>query len=154
MASHEIDLHGRTWSDALEEFLDFYNSAVQSAGGRAVVLSVIHGYGSTGAGGVLRTRFRAFLRRHETRLEFLPGENVDGNRGHTIITAKKPLPVTGELLAEQVWEYCERPRTISKITGKFRRHGDSKVTQAIRSLESQRRLRATVKGRTKVYEAV
>ena len=154
MASREIDLHGRTWAEAVEVFIDFYNNALRSPGGSGVRLTVVHGYGSSGVGGVLRTRFRAFLQRHEGRLEFTPGERADGNPGQTIVTPRKPLPVTEELLAEQVWEYCERPKTISKITGKFRRHGQPRVAEAVRLLEGQRRLRAEVRGKARVYQAV
>lgn len=138
----------------MEAFIDFYNGALRSPGGSGVKLTVVHGYGSTGVGGVLRTRFRAFLQRHASRLEFTPGEHVDGNPGQTIVTPLKPLPVIEELLAEQVWEYCERPKTMSKITGKFRRHGQPRVAEAVRLLEGQRRLRTEVKGKARVYQAV
>ena len=153
MAFRELDLHGRTWSEAVEVFTDFYNGALRSSGG-GVKLTVVHGYGSSGVGGVLRTRFRAFLQRHEGRLEFVPGERVDGNPGQTIVTPRKQLPVAEELLAEQVWEYCERPKTMSKITGRFRRHGQLRVAEAVRLLEGQRRLRTAVKGKARVYQAV
>ena len=154
MASRELDLHGRTWPEAVEAFIDFYNGALRSSGSNGSKLTVVHGYGSSGVGGVLRTRFRAFLQRHEGRLEFTPGEQVDSNPGQTIVTPLKFLPVAGELLAEQVWEYCERPKTMSKITGKFRRYGQPRVAEAVRLLETQRRLRTTVKGKARVYQAV
>jgi hypothetical protein len=155
MASHEIDLHGQTWSEALAAFIEFYNDEVlRAGGGEAGRLNVIHGYGATGVGGVLRTRIRAFLQRHEDRLEFIPGEKVDGNQGHTIVVPMEPLPGTEDLLAEQVWAYCERARSRSKIIGKFRRYGAPMVIQAIRALERQQRLRALVKGRIKLYEVV
>ena len=155
MASHEIDLHGQTWSEALAAFIEFYNGAVQQAGGGAAGrLNIIHGYGSTGVGGVLRTRLRAFLKRHEERLEFMPGEQVDGNQGHTIVVPMEPLPGGEDLLAEQVCAYCERARSRSKIIGKFRRYGAPMVMQSIRKLERQQRLRALIKGRIKVYEVV
>ena len=138
----------------MEAFIDFYNNALRSSGGSGVRLTVVHGYGSSGVGGVLRTRFRAFLQRHEARLEFTPGESVDGNPGQTVVAPFKPLPIAEELLAEQVWEYCERPKTMSKITGKFRRHGQPRVAEAVRLLETQRRLRTTVRGKARVYQAV
>ncbi len=147
-----IDFHGKTWSESLAAFIDLYNRSVHAGGSGSV--DVVHGYGSSGAGGVLRTRIRAFLEKHPQRLQFKPGEELDGNPGHTLVVPLQRLPDTGELLAEQVWEYCERPRTLNKITGRFRRHGDPQVLQAIRSLEAQRRLRATNRGRVKVYEAV
>ena len=52
-------------------------------------LDVVHGYGSTGEGGVIRGRLRGFLERHNDCLEFRPGENVDGNQGHTIVIPQR-----------------------------------------------------------------
>ena len=149
----EIDLHGQTWAEALETFLDAYNRPFQPDGGVARSLDVVHGYGSTGAGGTLRTRLRAFLQRQGARLEFKPGEELDDNQGHTIVTPVKPLPGAEELLEERVLEYCETPRTLSKITGQFRWYGDPKVKQALRVLESQGRLRPVSKGRYKMYQS-
>ena len=72
----EIDLHGKTWHEALPEFIAFYNEALHHAGGGpAARLNVIHGYGSTGAGGVLRKRLHNYLAEQARlgRLEFTPG---------------------------------------------------------------------------------
>ena len=149
-----VDFHGKTWSEALAEFIDRYNRMLQSGGGASATLDVVHGYGSTGTGGALRVRIRSFLAKHPKRLEYLMGEAVDGNPGHTVVHPVQPLPAIADLLAEQVWEYCESPRAQSKITGRFRRHGDPRVMQAIRALEKQGRLRAVNRGRMKVYQAV
>jgi hypothetical protein len=97
---------------------------------------------------------RAFLQKHEDRLEFTPGESVDGNQGHTIVVPLQPLPSLGDALAEQVWAYCERAKGRSKIIGKFRRHGEPAVIRAIQALERQKRLRTVHKGRVKLYEAM
>lgn len=148
-----IDLHGRTWSESLTELISTYNR-VLATDPSTEVLEVVHGYGSTGTGGSLRRRVRSFLTAHGDRLEFKPGEDADGNPGHTMVLPIRPLPEIGDLLAEQVLEYCETARTQSKITGKFRRHGDPIVIQAIRRLERQGRLRTVSKGRNKGYEAV
>lgn len=149
-----IDLHGKNWTEALGEFIDCYNRAVPLDGAWAATLDVVHGYGSTGAGGVIRTRLRAFLSKYPQCLEYQTGESVDGNQGHTLVKPLQRLPDTGGLLAERVWEYCETPRTASKITNKFRRHGDPQVQQAIRTLERQGRLHTKSKGRFKEYKAV
>ncbi len=148
-----IDLHGRTWPESLAELIAAYNRLL-AAGPPSELLEVVHGYGSTGTGGSLRRRIRSFLRAHSDRLEFQPGEEANGNPGHTIVLPIQPLPEVRDLLAEQVLEYCATARTRSKITGKFRRHGDPTVMQAIRSLEMQGRLRTVNKGRNKAYEAV
>ena len=141
MTHHELDLHGCTWSEALQDFIDFYNHSFDHATDPATVqLSVIHGYGSTGLGGAIRKRLRAFLLKHCDRLEFTPGENVDGNQGCTIVKPIRRLPDEGELLAEAIWNYCERPRTQSKIMVEFRKHGQPEIIQVIRSLEKRGRL--------------
>lgn len=148
-----LDLHGLTWTEAQAAFIDFYNGAVRQAGGNPGRLDVIHGYGSTGTGGVLRTRLQAFLERHKSCLEFQPGENVDSNRGHTIVMPLKPLPSIGEQLVEDIWAYCEQPRAQSKIIGKFRRHGEPEVLRAVKVLEKRQRLRALAHGALRLYQA-
>ena len=148
-----IDLHGRTWSESLTELIATYNR-VLADGSSSEIIEIVHGYGSTGTGGSLRRRVRSFLTAHSDRLKFQPGEDADGNPGHTLVMPIRPLPGVSDLLAEQVLEYCETARTQSKITGKFRRYGDPSVIQAIRSLERQGRLRTVARGRNKAYEAV
>lgn len=155
-SDREIDLHERTWYEALPAFVALYNEVVQrAAGGAAGTLDVIHGYGSTGTGGVLRKRLQNFLQEQarQGRLEFTPGEHVDANLGHTLVQPIQPLPAAHEMLAEEVWSYCQRPRTLTKISGKFRRHGEPSVKAAISSLVRQRRLTMVGKGSRKTYEA-
>lgn len=153
--ANTLDMHGQTWVEALESFVEFYNGSVQRANGKAVgSLDIVHGYGSTGEGGVLKSRLRGFLQRHGNCLEFQLGEDVDGNQGHTIIMPQKMLPDTHELLAEKVWVYCASPKSISKITGKFRWHGDRDVLAAVQMLGTQHRLEVEYKRTLKQYRAV
>ena len=141
MATYELDLHGLTWQESLKEFLSVYEEAVSSGGEpSSIQITVIHGYGSTGEGGVLRNRLRGFLSRFGECLEFTPGEDIDGNQGCTIVKPVSHLPDMNDLLAEQIFDYCERARSRSKVIGRFRRHGQPKVMEAIRSLEKQGRL--------------
>ena len=154
---HELDLHEKTWTEALPEFIAFYNEAIQrTSGGPPARLNVIHGYGSSGTGGVLRKRLQNFLKEHalQGRLEFTAGEHTDANPGHTLVVPIQPLLALDELLSEEIWAYCTRPRTLSKISGKFRRHGAPTVITAIDSLVKQRRLRVIGKGNRKTHEAV
>ena len=156
-SAHELDLHEQTWHEARQDFIEFYNDWLRGAGvGPAAAIDVIHGYGSSGAGGVLRKRLRIFLAEQalQGRLEFIPGERVDANLGHTVVRPIAPLPVAFDLLAGEILIYCARPRTLSKITGKFRRHGEPAVKAAIDSLVRQRRLRAVGKNSRKTYEAI
>ena len=85
-----LDLHGLTWAEAEASFIEFYNQKLRQAGKDAVGLGVVHGYGSTGTGGVLLTRLRGFLGRYESCSDFQTGEKVDGNPGHTIVVPLKP----------------------------------------------------------------
>ena len=149
-----MDLHGKTWPEALQEFVDAYNKAVQPGGHTCRLLRVVHGYGSTGGPGILRNRFRKFLEKHGSRLEFVAGEKADGNPGYTIVTPKQPLPGADAALCELVWDYCEQGKTLNRIVGQFRRYGNPRVQQAVRSLEGQRRLRKTAKAKSTVYLAV
>ena len=141
MIERELDLHGRTWAEAQQEFVYFYNHSLdQATDPTGVQLRVIHGYGATGEGGVIRKRLRAFLEKHGDRLEFTPGESMDGNQGCTVVQPMKRLPDEDESLAEAIRNYCEQPRTQSKVVGKFRKHGQPKIMQAIKLLEKQGRL--------------
>ena len=151
MPALTLDLHGKTWADALTEFREFYAAAAAGA-----ELTVVHGYGSTGSGGRLRTSLRSYLERQSQagRLTYRPGEAVDGNRGHTFITRLQPLPAAGDDLADAIWLYCARPQTARKVMNQFRRHGDPQVRQALRELAAQRRLRTVTVGREKGYAAV
>ena len=56
------------------------------------LIEIIHGYGSTGEGGTIRTRLRKFLERHSALLEYQIGEDVDDNMGHTFIHPVEPTP--------------------------------------------------------------
>lgn len=145
-----LDLHGKTWAEALAAFREFYAAAAPGA-----ALEVVHGYGSTGSGGILRTRLRSYLERQSQAglLTYQIGEAADGNPGHTQVVRLKPLPSAGADLAEDILHYCARPQTARKILNHFRRHGDPQVRQALRELTAQKRLRPATIGREKGYVA-
>ena len=149
-----LDLHGMTRDEAKKAFIEFYNGAVLGSSGRTIRLDIVHGYGSTGAGGVIRGWLRGYLARHSSYLEYQPGEDVDRNQGHTIVTALKTLPSAGEELTEEILAYCENPRAQSKIIGKFRRYGDSEVLNALKLLEKQQRLCVSTRGAYKLYQSL
>jgi dsDNA-specific endonuclease/ATPase MutS2 len=87
--SRSIDLHERTVAGAIREFVRFYNSCVRS--GYRGRLEVIHGYGSSGSGGVIREELRKFLKAHEETFgEFLSGESLR-NPGVTILYPRETL---------------------------------------------------------------
>ena len=149
-----LDLHGLTWAEAEASFIEFYNQALREVGKDVVRLDIVHGYGSSGIGGVLVTRLRRFLARYASCLEFKVGERVDGNPGHTIVVPLKPLPSLRDQLSQDIWDFCDRPRSKSKIIGKFRRHGEMVVLSTIKTLEKQKRLNPSNQGAHKLYQAV
>ena len=151
---HTLDLHGLTWAEAEASFIEFYNQVLREVGKDSVRLDIVHGYGSSGIGGVLVTRLRRFLARYASCLEFKAGERVDGNPGHTIVVPLKPLPSLRDQLSQDIWDFCDRPRSKSKIIGKFRRHGEMVVLSTIKTLEKQKRLNPSNQGAHKLYQAV
>ena len=85
--NRSIDLHNCTVAEAIREFVRFYNGCVRS--GYRGRIEVIHGYGSSGSGGVIREELRRYLKAHETTFgEFLAGESLR-NPGVTILYAKE-----------------------------------------------------------------
>lgn len=146
-----IDLHALSAQDAIQQFRIAYDRQVRSASPRP--LDVIHGYGSSGSGGVIRNRLRAFLRSQGERLVFRPGEQIDGNPGHTLVYTRGLLTSESSALAEQILAYCSAPRSEEKIAGKFRRFGDASVRAALRELERDGRIVSLIKGKFKHYVA-
>ena len=87
--SRSIDLHKLTVAEAIREFVRFYNGCVRS--GYRGRLEVIHGYGSSGSGGVIREELRRYLKAHEGIFgEFLAGESLR-NPGVTILYPRETL---------------------------------------------------------------
>ena len=150
--SDKLDLHGFTKLEAIEEFIKFYNTRVKK--GNLAPFEVIHGYGSSGVGGVLLTRIRGFLSNYPDELDFDSGKDpFAANPGSTRVIPKKPLPEAVDLLSEGILDFCEAPKTLSKIVGKFHRYEEAKIQAAIKKLEKQNRLKLFYKGNFKVYQA-
>ncbi len=151
----EIDLHRLTWKEARRTFVETYGDAFDSSGKPTVdQVRVIHGYGSTGEGGAIRNHLRSFCKRFDDYFDFTAGEELDGNLGWTVVTPKRCIPAAAEMLAEDVWDYCNRKRSRSKVMVRFRRHGDPLVMRAIRSLERQGRLKKCSQSGLVMYEAL
>ncbi len=149
----KLDLHGLTKIEAIEALIKFYNSRVKK--GNLTPFEVIHGYGSTGVGGVLQKRVRGFLASFQDALDYDFGKNpLSINPGSTRVIPKKPLPEFTDLLSEEILDFCEAPKTLSKIVGKFHRYEEAKIQASIKLLEKQKRLKSFNKGTYKVYQAV
>lgn len=150
---NEIDLHGLLVAEAIEAFIEYYNDRVRGGDYRRIL--VIHGYGSTGEGGKIRTRLRSFLAAHDAHLSFEHGEHLSGgNLGSTFVFPRKPLPTPLDALSSEILDYCRSPKTKSKIAGRFRIAGETKIQACLQSLERKKLLAVSHKGGHKVYQSI
>ncbi|MFZ5950021.1 MAG: Smr/MutS family protein [Candidatus Rifleibacteriota bacterium] len=149
--SNEIDLHGLTAADALETFINYYNSRVSRSD--LSMICVIHGYGSSGTGGKILIKLRNFLAAHTDKLSFTPGEDfISRNPGQTMVKPRKMLPASVDLLGQEILAFCEQPKTRTKIAGKFRRHGETRIKEALAELEKKNLIVSFNKQSHKVYQ--
>ena len=147
MATNELDVHGMTQEEAVDAFVAECNAALARTG-RGVSVRVVHGYGSSGEGGVLGARLRGFCDTHGDRVAYMRGEDAENNPGVTIVTVRGALPDARERLGAAIVRYCaDRPRTKGRIAGRFRRSGERAVAGALRELLRQGRLRRREGGR-------
>jgi hypothetical protein len=145
-ATAELDLHGYAVDEALDLFVGQYNRQA----GTFCRMVVVHGYGSTGKGGVIGRKLRVFLARHNVTC--VRGEAVDGNPGYTIVDcAGHVLPT---YLESRILEYCASARSEKKTMGKFRHCGDSQVKAGVSELVRRNQLRRFWKGERTFLETV
>ncbi|MGD9707067.1 MAG: Smr/MutS family protein [Candidatus Delongbacteria bacterium] len=144
----DIDLHEMTVSEALDYFIGTYNS------NKGQSLKIIHGYGSTGVGGRIKSAVRNFIESNNncfSRVEF--GETLDRNQGYTIVYYRSALPEKDDQLKDKIITYCTiSAKTKEKIISEFRRFGTGLVNQAIKELVSTGRL-SEIKGKVKKFKA-
>ena len=145
-----LDLHGLTVAEALDRFVEQYNNRVKNGQGGA--WTVVHGYGSSGEGGAIRQRLRAFLDRHADKLRFEAGE-LHGNPGSTWVYPKLRLPDRRERLALAIVAYCATPRSDEKVIREFIGEGGPQVKELLRSLVKQGQLKMVAKGARSQYQA-
>jgi len=142
----EIDLHEKNVTEALDYFIGTYNS------NKGQSLKIIHGYGSTGVGGRIRSAVRNFIELNKScfnRIEF--GEILERNQGYTIVYYRSELPDQNDVLKEKIRDYCAMsPKTKEKIVGDFRKFGSGAVMQVLKELISSGRL-IEIKGKVKKY---
>jgi Smr domain len=143
--SRTLDLHGFGASEALAQFVEFYNGCVRS--GYRGAIEVIHGYGSTGAGGVIQKELRKFLSANSGCLEMLIlGESV-GNPGLTKVFPMKLLPARGagsgpNAVRNAILKFCEAPKAEERIFTKLRgRFGDRMLREELDRLHKDGLLR-------------
>ena len=147
--SSEIDLHGCTLAEAVDLFVQTYNDRVGR--GDFSRFRVIHGYGSSGTGGKIRTALRKLLAAFNDSLSI---ETNPVNPGATVIVPLKRLPEGAGILTAEILDYCSSGKTESKVLGKFRRFGDLRVKRTLQKLVSQGKLRTSRKGSHTVYTVI
>src|ERR1017187_4234206 len=146
----ELDLHGLTVAEAIEQFVQYYNTRVDN--NQYGCLRIIHGYGSSGKGGVIRARLRAFLDEHLDKLRYETGDAY-GDPGWTLVYPKVRLPDQRERMATAILSFCSEGKTEEKILREFTKLGKVQVKQVVRSLAQQGKLKI-MKSRAKVlYQA-
>jgi hypothetical protein len=147
-----LDLHSYLEHEAIDLFLSFYNRQIYN-GSRATI-KVIHGYGSSGEGGIIRNKLRALLEANPNLVSFDPGEKIDGNPGYTLVYPLQILPTQLDILSMEILSYCTSLRSEEKIAGKFRKFGDVAVRNSLKNLERQGRISIQWKGKYKCYRTV
>ncbi len=145
----EMDLHGYQVVEAIDIFVKHYNERVKR--GDLSPISIIHGYGSTGEGGRIKT---ALLKLLNTSFDTLSFQQQAWNPGKTVVYPGKALPPGAGIISSEIVDYCHLPRSESKILGKFRRFGDLNVKNTLRRLVKQGILSRKRKGRLTVYSKI
>ena len=129
-ATDKLDLHGLTVDAAIERFVNDYNARVKC--GQLGCWEVIHGYGSSGEGGVIRSKLRALLEQHRDKLKYEAGDQY-GNPGWTWVYPKIKLPNHQEQLATSILNFCSTPKSEEKILREFVKENGLQIKAAIRA---------------------
>ena len=116
-------------------------------------VKVVHGYGSGGAGGDTKQALRSLLRRHPHCVRFVPGEEVEGNPGYTLVYPERQIPRSSANLWESILAFCALPRTEAEVVKHFGEPSRGDVLLALRRLEATGRLVVTAKNGKRYYLA-
>jgi hypothetical protein len=82
----EIDLHGLREAEALRKFVRDYNAYVRS--GARDPIWIVHGYGSSGRGGVIQRAVRAYIAANSGRFDKVVEGEALANPGVTLVYPK------------------------------------------------------------------
>jgi Smr domain len=149
-SNDDLDLHGLTVAEAIEQFVQYYNTRVDN--NQFGCLKIIHGYGSSGKGGAIRVKLRAFLDEHLDKLHYEPGDDY-GDPGWTLVNPKVQLPDQRERMAAAILDFCADGKTEEKILREFAKLGELQVKQAVHSLARQAKLKIVNSGTKILYQA-
>ena len=146
----EINLHDYLAGEALETFISYYNREVSHTAFGSI--KVIHGWGSSGTGGIIRTMLRGLLKKYPDKVEFVTGEDRSDDQGYTIVYPLSSLPTLEEHISDEICRFCSQPKTEEKIVGEFRTYGEPRIKQAVKQLQRHKKLEVVWKGKYKCYE--
>lgn len=144
----EIDLHHMTVDEALKFFILCCQDEWRK-GRRAI--KVIHGYGSSGSRGKIKESIRNFVKNSPEYFNYETGEGIDMNQGYTVVILKKIVDGFENVVESQILNFCGIPKSIDKITGEFRKHGEKEIASAVNKLVKKGVLKEVIKGKLKCY---
>lgn len=135
----EIDLHDKNVNEAINYFMEKYNENFSFK----KRIRVIHGYGSSGVGGIIKKRFKELSEAYKGYFKV----EQDSNMGVTIVIPIKPLPIGNILLEKELLGFCEEnPKSYSKIQNKFiKRYSNDELKKAIKLLLKKSELEEILK---------
>ncbi len=141
-------MHGLSVTESLATLVAKYNALVPSAHKE---LLLVHGYGSSGKGGVLKSQIRNFLQ--EAGVRFCTEQDgFSCNRGQTLVLLGASALSAGQGLEGKMLEFCSPAKTKEKIFSKFHKSGVKVVQEAFSALVKKSLLKESWKGKHKVYE--
>ncbi len=142
-----IDLHEMNRNEAIRFFIDKYNEAFK--GGYRGEITVIHGYGSSGRGGVIKKELKEFLDSHRGYLTY----TVDTNPGAPLVTPLKAINEMQDMISMEILEFCRNtPKTREKIKGNFfKKYKNNEINACIKRLVKQGYITAILKKNGEVY---
>ena len=87
------------------------------------------------------------------KLRYEAGDDY-GDPGWTLVYPKVRLPGQRERMATAILSFCSEPKTEEKILREFIKMGKVQITQAVRSLAKQGKLKIVNSGEKILYQAV
>lgn len=125
-----IDLHDIKLEDAIPFFITKYNEFYLN--GFKGEIEVIHGYGSSGIGGVIKKRFKRFSEAYNAYFNV----RYTNNLGVTFITPKKLIPKENFLLENEILIFCSNsPKSMNKIKNNFlKKYKQEDIKKSVLSL--------------------
>jgi hypothetical protein len=142
-----LDLHYHTVDEALRRFIKFYNENYK----KGETVEVIHGYGASGKGGLIRKNLREFLNSNSKYLKYITGEEKSSNLGLTFVIMNSRIPEIVDMLSIEILKFCSTAKTVEKISGNFRKYTQQEILKCLKRLEKSKKLKIVLKGKYKCY---